>query len=319
LYLLSKTPKTFSFSHLLLIFARTPLTMPFHFADSRADSHHFIESPWVRAPKEIACALAASLMVSPLVSIIDKSLVQGISGMSPVLTAVKQGGVEMFKHPVKFVSALSFRLTVIVYFGTYAVVNLSDLGLDEYRVAKEERRKQIKVGFAATANIALLSWRDMIFAREFSGGATKKAPKAMVAMFACRDFGTMTATFYGAPKAAAYLIREQEVNKEVADLSMALLIPVLSQYMTAPLHIYAMDLYARPMASVGERVTKIMAEYHKISLARALRILPAFGIGSYTNNKFRETFIMQPDLSMYWTRRVTRLVNRATRVAYPNP
>jgi hypothetical protein len=293
--------------------------MPFHLADSRADSHHFIESPWIRAPKEIGCALAASLLVSPMVSIIDKCLVQEIAGIAPMMKSIKAGAIDMVKHPVKFAGALSFRLTVIVYFGTYAVANLSELGLDEYKIAKEEKRKQIKVGFAATANIGLLAWRDMIFAREFSGnkGPPKKAPMRMIGMFALRDLGTMTATFYGAPKAAEYLIREQEINKEVAELSMALLIPVISQYITAPLHIHAMDVYARPDATTAERVKRVVEEYNKISFARALRILPAFGIGSYSNNKFRETFIMQPDLSMYWTRRVTRLVERATKLVQP--
>jgi hypothetical protein len=293
--------------------------MPNHFADSSADSHHFIESPWVRAPKEVACALAAALLVSPMVSIIDKCLVQKIAGIAPMMTSIKAGGVEAVKNPRAFVGALSFRLTVIVYFGTYAVANLSELGLDEYRVAKDEKRKQIKVSFAATANIALLAWRDMIFAREFSGqkSPSKKAPMRMITMFALRDFGTMTATFYGAPLAAKYLIKEQDVNKEVAELSMALLIPVISQYITAPLHIHAMDVYARPIATAAERMQCVIGEYNKISFARALRILPAFGIGSYSNNKFRETFIRQPDLSMYWTRRVTRLVQRATRVVRP--
>jgi hypothetical protein len=295
--------------------------MPFHFADSSADSHHFIESPWIRAPKEIACALAASLLVSPLVSIIDKCLVQEIAGIRPMMVSIKAGGAKMMKSPRVFVGALSFRLTVIVYFGTYAVANLSELGLDEYRVAEEEKRKQIKVSCAATANIGLLAWRDMIFAREFSGtkGPARKAPKTMIAMFALRDFGTMGATFYGAPKAAEYLMKEQGVNKDVAELSMALLIPVLSQYVTAPLHIHAMDIYARPVATAAERVRKVVEEYNKISLARALRILPAFGIGAYSNNKMKETFIRQPDLSMYWTRRVTRLVNRATRAAKAVP
>jgi hypothetical protein len=93
---------------------------------------------------------------------------------------------------------------------------------------------------------------------------------------------------------------------------MALLIPAISQYVTAPLHIHAMDYYSRAVATPQQRIQKIVEEYNKIAFARALRILPAFGIGSYSNNKFRETFIKQPDLSLYYTRRVTRLVTRAT-------
>lgn len=125
----------------------------------------------------------------------------------------------------------------------------------------------------------------------------------------------MGATFYAAPVAAEFLKREHEVNKEVADLSMALIVPIISQYLTAPLHIHAMDFYNRPVATSAERIKVVVEQYNKVSFARALRILPAFGIGSYSNNKFRETFIRQPDLSMYWTRRVTRLVTRATSAA----
>jgi hypothetical protein len=55
-----------------------------------------------------------------------------------------------------------------------------------------------------------------------------------------------------------------------------MLIPVISQYVTAPLHIHAMDIYARPVATAAERVRKVVEEYK--DLARALRILPAFGI-----------------------------------------
>jgi hypothetical protein len=254
-----------------------------------------------------------------MVSVIDKTIVKEITGIGSLMRTIGTESMQMFKNPKTFMGALSFRLTVVVYFGTYAVANLSELALDEYRVAKEEKRKQIKVSFAATANIALLSWRDSIFAREFSGasGPAKATPPRMIAMFALRDFGTMAATFYAAPRAAEYLIKEHEVNKEVAELSMALLIPVISQYVTSPLHIHAMDFYNRPVATSSERIRKVVQEYNKISFARALRILPAFGIGSYSNNKFRETFIRQPDLSMYWTRRVTRIVTRATRIMKP--
>lgn len=291
--------------------------MPFHFADASADSHHFIEPWYARAPKEIGCALAASLLVSPMVSVIDKCIVQDIAGIMPLMKIIGKESLEAFKKPRQFAGTLSFRLTVIVYFGTYAVANLSELVLDEYRVAKEDKRKTFKVSCAATANIALLAWRDAIFAREFSSGPPKKTPATTIGMFALRDFGTMWATFYAAPETASYLVREHELNKEVAEISMALVIPVIMQYLTAPFHIYAMDVYNRPVAGMQERTAKIVEDFNSVSFFRAFRILPAFGIGSYSNNKFRELFIRQPDLSVYWTRRVTRLVQRATRAVQP--
>lgn len=267
----------------------------------------------MRAPKEIGCALAASLLVSPMVSVIDKCIVQDVNGIMPLMRIIGKESIQAMRKPREFAGALSFRLTVIVYFGTYAVANLSELVLDEYRVAKEDKRKTFKVSCAGAANIGLLAWRDAIFAREFSSGPPKKTPIRTISMFALRDLGTMWATFYAAPECATYLIREHELNKEVAEISMALLIPVIMQYLTAPLHIHAMDVYNRSVATGQERIQKIIGDFNAVSFFRAFRILPAFGIGSYSNNKFRELFIRQPDLSMYWTRRVTRLVQRATR------
>ena len=45
--------------------------------------------------------------------------------------------------------------------------------------------------------------------------------------------------------------------------------------------------------SASERFATIHKEFNTIAFARGLRILPAFGIGSFSNNKFREFFIRQ--------------------------
>jgi hypothetical protein len=136
-------------------------------ADASADTHHFIEPPIVRAPKEI----------SPIVSVIDKTIVRDIPSIGHLMKTLAKESPQMIKRPRQFFGALSFRLTVAVYFGTHAVANLSELALDENKVAKEERRKKIKVSCAASANIGLLSWRDSIFSREFSGATIGSTPK----------------------------------------------------------------------------------------------------------------------------------------------
>jgi hypothetical protein len=214
--------------------------------------------------------------------------------------------------PRQFLNGLSFRLTFLVYFGTYAVANLSEAALDFYKVKQEETRKLYKVSAASTANIGLLAWRDSVFAREFSGpGVAKKAtPAGTIAGFAVRDCATMAATFYFAPKATEYLILEHDVNRHMAEIGCSLSIPVLSQFVTAPVHIAALDKYNRPDATTAERVVQIKKEFGKVCFARGLRILPAFGIGSFSNNKFRELTIRQPNEELLLTRRITRRITQ---------
>lgn len=280
------------------------------FGDYHADTHEFIEKPLARAPKEIGCALAASCLVSPLVSIIDKCIVQEISGTGQFMKAIGGACREVVISPKKFFGGLSFRLTVIVYFGTYAVANLSELALDTYKVRDDTERKRMKVSATSVANIGLLAWRDSVFAREFGSAAGKKlaTPMRTIGLFAVRDATTMYATFSLAPRAADYLIKEHGVEKNIAELSTALGIPVVAQFLTAPIHIHAMDFHNNRTASLVERLATVRKEFGTVAFARGLRILPAFGIGSFSNNKLRELFIRQPNEELLFRRRFTRMM-----------
>jgi len=284
------------------------------FGDYHADSHDFVERVATRGPKEVACAAAASALVSPLVSVIDKCIVQDISGTGKFMQAITKASAEMFTQPKAFFGGLAFRLTFAVYFGTYAVANLSELALDVNRVRGDEKRKQLKVAASAVANITLLAWRDSVFAREFSSSAPKhNTPMRTFGLFAARDTATMYATFYAAPKAADYLQKHHGVERNAAELSMALAIPVVAQVVTAPLHIHALDYYAKPDATSAQRWEAIRRELGTVSFARGFRILPAFGIGSFSNNKFRELFIQQTNEELLLRRRVTVALEQGRR------
>ena len=257
-----------------------------------AHSHHFEELALERAPKEVACAFAASFLVSPMVSIIDKCIVKDISSSEKFMSAMKTATKEMIAQPKAFFTGLSFRLTVVVYFGTYAVANLSEMFLDMKKIEAYEERKGYKVGASAVANIGLLAWRDSVFAREFGGGKPKPGtPLRTIGLFAMRDGSTMYATFYAAPKASEFLVAEYGLEKYSTEFAMALAIPVATQIVTAPLHIHAMDFYNNPGVSTAGRFNAIRQEFSTVAFARGFRILPAFGIGSFSNNRFREYFI----------------------------
>jgi len=117
---------------------------------------------------------------------------------------------------------------------------------------------------------------------------------------------------HGRPRAAEYLQDEYDVGRNSAELTAALGIPVVAQFLTAPLHIHAMDYYAKPVATSAERWGTIRAEFGTVAFARGFRILPAFGIGSFSNNRFREYMIRhdydpEPDPTTL-TRRLTTAI-----------
>eukprot|EP00808_Paulinella_micropora_P006188 g37815.t1 len=247
----------------------------------------------LRLFKEVGSAWTASVLVSPLVTIIDKSIVKDIEGLASLSRAMASAFTKMIFQPKAFFGGAPFLYTCGVYFGTYTAANCTEMMVDYFRVAETEKRKTTKVAFATAANVSLLAWRDAQFAKMFVDGPKKPAvPKISYGLFMVRDAATMMATFYGAPTMAKYLQVNHDWSKDTAELSMALSIPIVTQFATAPIHTYAFDKVSRPGAlGFTERLTKIFEEMPKVCFARGLRILPAFGIGSYTNNKLREYFI----------------------------
>lgn len=286
------------------------------FGETGNKSFKFVDKAIVRAPKEVGCAFFASCLVSPIVSIIDKCIVQDISGTSQFLRAVGIASKEMLVSPKAFFGGLSFRFTWFVYFGTFATANLSELALDCNRIRKDDDRKKAKVAASGVANISLLAWRDSVFAREFGGAKVPPStPFRTIGLFATRDMATMYATFYTAPAVAVYLRREHGVERNTAELGCALGIPAFFQVITAPLHIHAMDYYNNRSPSVtwSDRWATIQKEFRTVSFARSVRILPAFGIGSFSNNKLRELFIRQENENLLLSRRVTVMVEPVRR------
>lgn len=219
---------------------------------------------WIR---EVGCALTAAFCVSPIVSILDKAMVKEISGISQFMKEVKLSCNQIIHRPRMFFRGMSFQLTFAVYAGTYISANLSE-------------SKEMKIATTSATNVSLLAWRDSIFAKTYSNSIRRPIPLRTLSLFAFRDTVTMTATFGGAPLASSYF-----GDSEVSKISSSLIVPTLGQWITAPAHIYALDYYNNPNSKY--RYSHIRKEYMKIAMARSLRILPAFGLGSYLNEKLR--------------------------------
>lgn len=255
-----------------------------------------------RVASELVAASLAALAASPLVTVIDKSLVQEISQQKTFVVALKEAASKMLTQPKSFFFGTPFLFTLAVYQVTYSAANLSETFLDYKKVEDLETRKTVKVSLAATANISMLSWRDAAFAKRYASSTSsnnnnnssiKRVPMKSLGLFATRDFATMYATFYIAPKTALYLQERFGVAKISSELGCALSVPAAMQVVTAPLHILSFDLYQRQDSSTTyrSRLQKVKEEMPKTCFGRCFRILPAFGLGSFTNTRLREFLI----------------------------
>ena len=67
-----------------------------------------------------------------------------------------------------------------------------------------------------------------------------------------------------------------------------LAIPASIQLISTPIHLLGLDLYNRPQVMpTKERISRVSRDWIGASLLRMCRIIPAFGIGGFTNTEGR--------------------------------
>ncbi len=81
-----------------------------------------------------------------------------------------------------------------------------------------------------------------------------------------------------------YLVDEHEFSEGVADLTASFAVPMAAQLPATPLHILAMDLYARQQVTLASRVAEVAKGYASVTSGRVMRIIPAFGVGGLVND-----------------------------------
>ncbi|PFH34763.1 hypothetical protein BESB_067960 [Besnoitia besnoiti] len=77
-------------------------------------------------------------------------------------------------------------------------------------------------------------------------------------------------------------------DRAFADSTAQVLCPVGIQLFSTPLHLLALDIFNNPGRSPGQRSRFLVTAYGGTVLARASRILPAFGIGGILNTRLKD-------------------------------
>lgn len=176
---------------------------------------------------------------------------------------------------------------MMLYAATYLTANICDT-LSSQRdnlPASTTTSSTTKFCAVTTVNVGLSLYKDASFARTFGTTPAKAFPLISYGPLLIRDGITLFATF-NAPAAIAPSLPEQ-MERYMSRLSAAqLAAPAASQFLATPLHVLGLDLYERKV-SFRDRLLRIRKTWVSISTTRALRIIPAYGIGGVLNNDVR--------------------------------
>lgn len=219
---------------------------------------------------EIFCGMCSSLVIAPIMTVLDTAVIKTQVTKSTLKQAVQDSATDYINKKMSFKKP--FSVMFFVYASTYSTANLTEYGCKQYGVDYKLPT------FLSTSlvNISAISYKDKVYARLFDQ-QKKHFPRISYGLFAIRDSMTIGSSFI-LKKDVTHLL-DSYMPHNTADFFSSLVLPMTAQLFSTPIHILAIDYYQRPDASMKERLQLIKTMYGSICSGRVLRVIPAFCAG----------------------------------------
>ncbi|KAK4959906.1 hypothetical protein LTR10_002794 [Elasticomyces elasticus] len=244
-----------------------------------------------RLAVDVACAVSAGGLVAPLITMIDKAIIENASGKRPMMPSLKASLSSLLFRPHRFLTSKPFALILMLYSGTYLAANTLDTfkSTTKNRAASSTTSGPTKFAATSAANLSLCLYKDSQFTKMFGTASARPIPPVTYALFAARDCLTIFASFNLPPILAPNMPLSESAEKYISRASAAqFLAPAAIQLISTPFHLLGLDLYNRNGGTpLSDRLRKVRVDWIKSSIARMCRIVPAFGFGGVVNNGMR--------------------------------
>ncbi|KAL1302004.1 hypothetical protein AAFC00_002456 [Neodothiora populina] len=247
-----------------------------------------------RLGADAAAAVTAGVLVAPVITMIDKAIMENASGRAALVPSLKSSLKSLLLRPHTFLLTRPFFLVFSLYTTTYLTANTLDTATSTIRNTPPSTTTAGMNKFIATstANLSICLYKDSQFAKMFGAASSSARPVgvASYALFTIRDCLTIFASFNLPPMIAPHLPASLDgPTSSLSRLGVAqFLAPAGLQLFSTPLHLLGLDLYNRA-ESVGwrSRMLKVGKDWLPSAIARMGRIIPAFGVGGVVNTGVR--------------------------------
>ncbi|KAI0914884.1 hypothetical protein F4823DRAFT_196813 [Ustulina deusta] len=254
-----------------------------------------------RLGADAASAACAASMIAPVISIIDRSIMENTSGRSTLAKSLKTSLRTLFTRPHTMLFSRPVALIFMLYGGTYLTANTLGTAASTMRGKPATYVSSGTAKFAASSasNVGLCIYKDQVYVKLFGpGGPPRPVPLPTYALFTLRDCLTIFASF-NVPPLLGPVISERlsaEIRRRVSGETIAqFAAPATVQLFSTPIHLLGLDMYNRPGGAGGvswaDRWTLIRKNWLISCAARVGRIVPAFGLGGTVNVKVRRNLM----------------------------
>lgn len=228
---------------------------------------------------DAASAGLTSAAISPVIFMIDKSIMESASGRADsIMHSIRRTTLSLIRHPITFFSSLPFVLLYSVYFATYMSANTYDTLASKSGNWSNQHNTFGKFLTTTSVNLTSCVYKDFRYAKLFGTGLPRKMPVSSIILFSARDSLTVFASFNVPPLLAP------AIGLNVAQL----ITPCAMQLLSTPMHLLGLDVYNRNKATFKDRLNTVQQGYLRSTAARICRILPAFGFAGIINRTTRQ-------------------------------
>ncbi|TQS34040.1 hypothetical protein Golomagni_05595 [Golovinomyces magnicellulatus] len=252
-----------------------------------------------RIGADLAASCSAAACVAPLVTVIDKAIMQNASGQATLFSSLATSCSTFLRRPHRIVFSRPFFLITLLYGGTYLAANTVDTlsAITTNQPASSITSGVSKFAASSTANICLCLFKDAKFAQFFGpSGPPRPFPSSSFALFIMRDYLTIFASFNVPPLLGPLISHQLDPKSQLlldGQTVAQFAAPAFVQLLNTPLHLLGLDLYNRQGATIrwSQRWATVRKNWAISAAARMCRILPAFGIGGVLNAGVRKNLM----------------------------
>ncbi|RFU82138.1 sequence orphan [Trichoderma arundinaceum] len=251
-----------------------------------------------RLGADAASAACAGALIAPIITIIDRSIMENASGRNSLADSIRSSLRTLFLRPQALLLSRPCALVFALYGGTYMTANSLDTATSTItnRPASTVTSGPGKFAASSAANVGLCVYKDQVFVRMFGppGAIPRPVPLPSYVLFTLRDCLTIFASFNLPPLLAPWIDTRlsDKMRRYVSGLTTAqFLAPASVQLFSTPVHLLSLDMYNRPSGSWRERWQVVRSNWLVSTAARMCRIIPAFGVGGIVNLKMRRHFM----------------------------
>lgn len=234
-----------------------------------------------------------------------------------LLKSLRNQAKAIFLRPKTFFTSKAFAIVWTLYAATYTVANASESAAAKWKSSAVE---PIKMASTILVNVPLGIWKDVRFAQLFGYGQaapatataatattaagaasvssaktaslpTIRVPRTAMAAFLLRDSLTIFGGFCLPGLMTDFIKGKDGTVSHTHTVVAQLTVPALTQVVATPVHLIGLDICSpQHSGTVPQRMSRISHSLVPATVARCVRILPAFGVGVIANTELRSYF-----------------------------